>query len=142
MQFANILLPVDGSEHSDHAVDYAIYVAKLSGARVTAVCCYESYPNYYEVSQSARDEVKEKMIKKSDKVIQKAQKKLQDAGIDCTAQALPGAAGTVLSGLARTGEYDLMIMGSHGRSNIAGMFLGSVTHRVINKIFCPILIVP
>jgi hypothetical protein len=41
MQIKNILLPVDGSIYSDHATAYAVYLARLSGAHITAVCCHE-----------------------------------------------------------------------------------------------------
>ena len=38
--------------------------------------------------------------------------------------------------------YDLIVMGSHGHSDISGLFLGSVTHKVLNTIYCPVLVVP
>ena len=41
MQIKNILLPVDGSIYSDHAAAYAVYLARLSGAHITTVCCHE-----------------------------------------------------------------------------------------------------
>lgn len=43
--------------------------------------------------------------------------------------------------MAKTGDFDLIVMGSHGHSDIAGLFLGSVTHKVLNKVYCPVLIV-
>jgi len=48
----------------------------------------------------------------------------------------------MLSSLAKSKEFDLIVMGSHGHSDIAGLFLGSVTHKVLNTIYCPVLVVP
>ena len=57
-------------------------------------------------------------------------------------ETVSGAPGYVLTKMAKSGDYDLIIMGSHGHSDIAGLFLGSVTHKVLNTIYCPVMIVP
>ncbi len=46
MQISKILLPVDGSSYSNHATEHAVYLAKLSGAHIKAVTCYESARQY------------------------------------------------------------------------------------------------
>lgn len=142
MQFTHILLPVDGSSYSKDATDYAVYLAKLSGARVTAVCCYEWCSNLYEVTQSAIDELKDKLRKNSEQIIDETKEKLAEAGIDYAAKTVSGAPGVVLTKMIKSKEFDLVVMGSHGHSDIGGLFLGSVTHKVLNKIYCPVLIVP
>jgi nucleotide-binding universal stress UspA family protein len=142
MQFTHILLPVDGSKFSNDATDYAIYLAKLCHARVTAVCCYEWCSNLYEVTQSAIDELKEKLRKNADQIIKDTEEKLRGNGIEYEAKTVSGAPGTVLTKMIKTKEFDLVVMGSHGHSDIAGLFLGSVTHKVLNTIYCPVLIVP
>jgi nucleotide-binding universal stress UspA family protein len=142
MQFTHILLPVDGSTYSKDATEYALYLAKLSGARITAVCCYEWCSNLYEVTQSAIDELKEKLRRNSEEIINETGAKLKEAGIDYQAKTVSGAPATVLTKMIKTKEFDLVVMGSHGHSDIAGLFLGSVTHKVINTIYCPVLIVP
>ncbi|MBE0583309.1 MAG: universal stress protein, partial [Desulfofustis sp.] len=138
----HILLPVDGSTYSKDATDYAIYLAKLSGARITAVCCYEWCSNLYEVTQSAIDELKEKLQKNAEEIVTETEEKIKEAGIDYQAKAVSGAPGTVLPKMIKSKEFDLVVMGSHGHSDNAGLFLGSVTHKVINTIYCPVLIVP
>ncbi len=142
MQITHILLPVDGSSYSRDATEYAVYLAKLSGARVTVVCCYEWSSNLYEVTQSAIDELKDKLRKNSEQIIAEAAVKLKEAGIDHEAKIVSGAPGIVLTKMIKSKEFDLVVMGSHGHSDIGGLFLGSVTHKVLNKIYCPVLIVP
>jgi nucleotide-binding universal stress UspA family protein len=142
MQINNILLPVDGSNHSGHAVEYAIYLAKLSGARITVVNCYEMLDTALEVSGVFAKQVREAAEKQAAGVLAKATDLIKLAGVAYTDKAVWGTPGKVLTDLAKSKEFDLIIMGSHGHSDIAGLFLGSVTHKVLNTIYCPVMVVP
>jgi nucleotide-binding universal stress UspA family protein len=142
MQITNILVPVDGSSFSVHAVECAIDLAKVSGARVCAVNCYELLDASLEVSGVFAKEVTKSVEDQSNKVLEKAAQQLQEAGVDFTTKSILGSPGKVLPDLARSKEFDLIIMGSHGHSNITGLFLGSVTHKVLNTIYCPVMVVP
>ena len=142
MKITKILLPVDGSSYSSNAVDYAIYLAGLSGAHVTAVCCYEWLGGLTEVVSSVAEELKDKLRIQAEAVLEDASLRLTDNDIDHETRPVSGAPGTMLSNLAKSKEFDLIIMGSHGHSDIDGLFLGSVTHKVLNTIYCPVLVVP
>jgi len=142
MKLSRILLPVDGSSYSNNAIDHAIYLAGLSGARVTAVCCYEWLGGLTEIVGSVAEELKEKMRLQAEAVLEEAARKLTDNNIAHDTRPVSGAPGRMLSNLAKSKEFDLIIMGSHGHSDIAGLFLGSVTHKVLNTIYCPVLVVP
>ena len=142
MRISHILLPVDGSSYSDNAIDYAIYLAKLSGAQVTAVSCYEWLGGTPDITESVLSNLKEKLKQQADTVLGDAGRRLTENGITYTTRSISGAPGTMLSNLAKSKEFDLIVMGSHGHSDIAGLFLGSVTHKVLNTIYCPVLVVP
>ena len=142
MRISNILLPVDGSTYSDNAIEHAIYLAGLCGARVTAVCCYEWVGGLYEINGSVVEELRGKLKDQAEEVLAGAAEKLSRSGIDYETRPISGAPGTMLSNLAKSKEFDLIVMGSHGHSDIAGLFLGSVTHKVLNTIYCPVLVVP
>lgn len=142
MRIAKILLPVDGSIYSDNAIDYAVYLAGLSGAHVTVVSCYEWLCDFPEISESVMNKLKEKLRSGTESVLKAAADKLAEKGIAHDTRSIPGSPGTMLSNLAKSREFDLIVMGSHGHSDIAGLFLGSVTHKVLNTIYCPVLVVP
>ncbi|MGI9537153.1 MAG: universal stress protein [Desulfocapsaceae bacterium] len=142
MKISKILLPVDGSIYSDNAVEHAVYLADLCDAHVTAVCCYEWLGGLTEINGSMVEELKGKLRLQAESVLETAGRMLADSGIRYDTRPLSGAPGTMLSNLAKSKEFDLIIMGSHGHSDIAGLFLGSVTHKVLNTIYCPILVVP
>lgn len=142
MQFTHILLPVDGSVYSENAARYAVYLAKMSGARITAVSCYEWCGHMVEMSEAVIEELKKKLAKESRTILEETSELLKKEGVEHEIKLERGAPGTVLTELAKSKEYDLIIMGSHGHSDIAGLFLGSVTHKVLNTIYCPVLVVP
>ena len=142
MKFTHILLPVDGSSYSDHAIEYAVYLAEKTGAKVTAVSCYEWLGSMTELNDSLVETLKENIARQAAEVLEETEKILSAADIDHEVRILSGAPGTMLTNLAKTKEFDLIIMGSHGHSDIAGLFLGSVTHKVLNTIYCPVLVVP
>ncbi len=142
MSIKRILLPFDGSSHSQNATKYALSLAKLYGAHVTIVCCYEFRGNMPEVRELLIKDVKTNMKAEAKKTLQKAGSVFENQGVNFTLDAIEGAAGYVLTNLAKSKEFDLIIMGSHGHSDIAGLFLGSVTHKVLNTIYCPVMVVP
>ena len=142
MQITHILLPVDGSSYSDNATEYAIYLANKTGAKITAVSCYEWLGFMSEINETIDDTLKERVAKQAEEVLVKTDKILNEADINHEIRLLSGAPGTMLSNLAKSKEFDLIIMGSHGHSDISGLFLGSVTHKVLNTIYCPVLVVP
>ena len=142
MQISKILLPVDGSTYSDHATEYAIYLARLMNAHITAVSCYEWLGHMVDIPESVVEELKQNLKKQAADVLEKTSQTLDKEGIDHTVKTMSGAPGTMLTNLAKSKEFDLIIMGSHGHSDIAGLFLGSVTHKVLNTIYCPVLVVP
>lgn len=142
MTIKRILLPFDGSSHSQNATKYALSLAKLYGAHVTIVCCYEFRGNMPEVPELLIKDVKTNMKAEAKGTLQKAGDVFENQGVKFTLETIEGAAGYVLTNLAKSKEFDLIIMGSHGHSDIAGLFLGSVTHKVLNTIYCPIMVVP
>ena len=142
MQISKILLPVDGSTYSDHATEYAIYLARLMNAHITAVSCYEWLGHMVDIPESVVEELKQNLKKQAADVLEKTSQTLDKEGIDHTVKTMSGAPGTMLTNLAKSKEFHLIIMGSHGHSDIAGLFLGSVTHKVLNTIYCPVLVVP
>lgn len=142
MKIEKILLPYDGSVHSRHATDYALNLAKLFGAHVTIVHCYDWRAGISEVPDSLVHDFESKGKKEAKEILRKAEEIFEKQGVKYTLETAAGSPGYVLAKRAESKEYDLIIMGSHGHSDIAGLFLGSVTHKVLNTIYCPVMVVP
>ncbi|SDO58531.1 universal stress protein [Desulforhopalus singaporensis] len=142
MKIKNILLPYDGSEHSINAARYALELAKIAGAHVTIVNCYEWRLSISEVPSSIVTNLQENCRKEAEKLLEKPDAIFADQGVEYKLEAIDGSPSIVLTKMAKSKEFDLIIMGSHGHSDIAGLFLGSVTHKVLNTIYCPVMVVP
>lgn len=142
MKIEKILLPFDGSVHSVNASQYALNLAKLFRAHVTIVNCYQWRGNMPEVPELLVKDLKTKMKAEAEEILKKAIGIFENQDVQFKVETREGPAGQVLAKLAQSKEYDLIIMGSHGHSDIAGLFLGSVTHKVLNTIYCPVLVVP
>ena len=141
MQIKNILLPVDGSIHSNHATEYAVYLAGLSGANITAVCCHELCNYKQDVGELLVSELQINVEKQAAEVLKSTAEIIKETGIEYTTKNISGAPGKVLVSLAESREYDLIVMGSHGHSEILGLHLGSVTLKILRTIHCPVMVV-
>lgn len=143
MKFEKILLPFDGSAYSMNATKYALELAKRYGAHVTIIHCFDEWDaSVSEIPDSLLEEIRANKKEEAETLLKKAKGIFENQGVEFTTEAVAGSPGYVLSSRSKSKEYDLIIMGSHGHSDIAGLFLGSVTHKVLNTIYCPVLIVP
>jgi len=142
MKIEKILLPFDGSVHSTNAADYALNLAKQFGAHVTIAYCYDWRGDTSEVPEFLVDDLKSNRKKEAKKVLSTAEGIFENQGVDYKLDIIAGSPGYALAKQAKSKQYDLIIMGSHGHSDLAGLFLGSVTHKVLNTIYCPVLVVP
>ena len=142
MKIKKILLPFDNSVHSINAAHYALNLAQQMEAQVSIVHCYEWEASIIEVPSPLLKDIESTSKKRAEDILTTAREIFNDRGVEYTAEAIYGSPARVLLEHSKSKEYDLIIMGSHGHSNISGLFLGSVTHKVLNTIYCPVLVVP
>ena len=131
MAYNRILLPVDGSEHSMHAVAHAVSLVREGGEIVVATVL-PPIPNV--IGGDARKEAEE-AVKTDASLIAKDNIACREKIVLHTSTA---------EGIIETAEdmkCDLIVMGSRGRSDIEGLLLGSVTHKVLTLATVPVLVV-
>jgi nucleotide-binding universal stress UspA family protein len=139
-----VLHPSDFSTASGAAFKKAIDMAKASRAELLVAhvispmvpVTSEGYlpPKMYdEIAASNRAWAKKQL----DRLVAKA----RQAGVRATALLAEGAAHEQIIRLARAKRADLVVMGTHGRSGLARLFLGSVAGRVVTAARCPVLTV-
>jgi nucleotide-binding universal stress UspA family protein len=131
-----ILLAVDGSEHSKRAIPLAADIARKSKGTVVVVHVREHQVARGPVwERESEDEVK--------KLLEGVIGELKSAGIEAKSearQALLGRAAQGICDAADEHEAGLIVMGSRGLSDFQGLLLGSVTHKVIQLARCPVLV--
>jgi nucleotide-binding universal stress UspA family protein len=141
-----VVVGVDGSKHAEAALQFAAEEAALRGARLRVVHAWQApvleFPKDQADSADAIPGLLRAMSDDADGVVQKAMalvKELQPS-VSCEPRVVEGHAGSVL--LEEAGGAALIVVGSRGRSDFAGMLLGSVSHQVLHHASCPVTVVP
>lgn len=143
--FKHILLATDGSAASDHAATLAVGLARTHGAKLTALYVADPYPYIgvgeinpmgYQAYTAAAQQLAAQAHAKVDALC-------KQGGAPVTLQVRlveEMAAATGIVQTARDEAADLIVMGSHGRSGIARLMLGSVATKVVAESTVPVLV--
>jgi len=137
-----ILLAVDGSECSLRAVNYLAKHFRRFGDDLKLTLLHVDVPFLQRVVTELGQEIVAQLHKEnSEHALKGARSKLKRAQIPYEEKTLVGDVGESIANLAQAGKYDMVIMGSHGRSAFSGLLMGSVTTKVIAHCSVPVLAV-
>jgi len=140
-----IVVGVDGSPASKHALRWAARQAQLTGAMLEAVMTWEAPVTPYGIwdgydnglqTQKALEEVVHEVLGGTEVLINGVG---EIDGLKVVATAVPGRPATVL--LEESEGAELLVIGSRGLGAFAGMFLGSVSEHCIAHAPCPVVVV-
>ncbi len=139
MIFSKILIPVDDSRHSDSAVTYGSSLAEISGAKVILLHCHRPVPTGLGEPnfQKAIDDA----TRESYAIIERHSSTLTAKHIEFTEKIVGGSTAKTIKSIAESEGCDLIVMGSKGKSDLEGLVVGSVTHKVLHLAPCPVLII-
>ncbi|XPV77464.1 MAG: universal stress protein [Desulfovibrio sp.] len=138
MRYQKILIPVDGSIHSKSALKEAVELAKLSNGELLVLHCQRTVP--LSLGEPNVQQFIEKLKKKSDEVLNPLDEMLTTAGVSYELRTIGGETATVIADVAKRENFDLIILGSKGKSDLEGLILGSVTHKVLHIAPCPVMV--
>lgn len=139
-----ILVALDLSEHSDAVLAVAVEMARKMGARLTLIHLASPDPDFvgFEVGPtSVRDARAHELREEHDKLQAWASQQRAD-GIDARALLVQGPTAEGIVAEAKKLNADIIVLGSHSKSRVSELVLGSVSHAVLKMSPLPILIVP
>ncbi|CAG1066187.1 Putative universal stress protein [uncultured bacterium] len=138
--FTNILLPVDFTEYSEKASEYALMLAKRDDAELHVVHVVSVSDDIIPLVSSM--EFEKKAAKKAQEELKKfAARKFK--GYDKVKTAvLSGVPYREILGAIKSSKCDLVVMGSYGKGGIDRLLVGSTTERILRKSTCPVLVIP
>ena len=139
---ARIVVGIDGSPGSLHALSWAAREARLRSATLEVVAAW-TYPTLVLLVPVAPDPPLVKTLRKQAReMIESALEKVADdvAGIDIDCRALEGDTPAVL--LERAKSADLLVVGSRGLGGFRGLLLGSVSQQCVQHASSPVAVVP
>ncbi len=134
-----ILFATDGSVHSEKALKEAINLAKTCSTKLYVVSVIEVNPEYAALAP----QVVEKSEQETKEIIDAVKKSAEKEGIDVETVVHEGEeAWRFIVDEAKNKNIDMIVMGSHGRTGLSRLLMGSVTARVIGHAHCKVLVVP
>lgn len=138
-----ILLPVDDSTRTQRLLDYMAAHEETFGPRheYSVLTVVAPIPARVAILLS-RSKMDDCYREDAQKALQPVRAFLEDKGWPVNATFAVGHASSVIAECARSGKYGLMVMGTHGRSALGGLVLGSVTTGVLSRCKLPVLLVP
>ena len=128
-QSRRLLLPVDGSPHTQAATGYVARYARLLGQGTVIVLHVQS--------PSAGNAAAEP----GQKIVHDVRSILDEAGVPCTVRIEAGEPAQAISHVAAAGQADEIVMGSRGLGQWRGLVIGSVAHKVLQQVDLPVTIV-
>jgi nucleotide-binding universal stress UspA family protein len=138
-----ILCPVDLSASSTAVLSWARLIAEAFESRVEILYAdWSEPPRYFTEGQlSTLDSEAQRERQMLEQDLHDLGEKILGPHISFTVSVVEGHAVDVILGRLRKSSPDLVVMGSHGRSGVARLLLGSVAENVVHEAHCPTLIV-
>lgn len=134
-----ILVPLDGSKNSIRGLEMAITLARQCGAIITGV--YSIYAPPHSEFRGVGS-VEKALNKKVKKIMEEAKTKAAQNGIVFKERLMRGEIGYNIIKLAHEKDkFDIIVIGSRGRSSAKEIFFGSTSNYVIHTSKIPVLIV-
>jgi nucleotide-binding universal stress UspA family protein len=129
--FTNILVAMDGSEASQRALSQSVDLAKLYNAKLHTIYVVET-GLFSSLPMEGTVEIMYSVLEKEgDEVMERAKVYATGKGITVITHLKQGHAGSEILALAEEEKSDLIIVGSHGKSNTDRLLIGSVSTFVV-----------
>jgi nucleotide-binding universal stress UspA family protein len=145
IEIRRILCPIDFSDYSRHALDYALAIARWYESTITVMHVFSAVPvaayapgapGFESIVLTGAD--RDQLLVGMKRFIETE----STEGIPIEAIIREGSAAGEILRQAADLKADLLIMGTHGRSGFERLLLGSITEKVLRKATCPVLTVP
>ena len=140
-----ILIGVDDSPHSRAAVEYVRNMAWPKGSEIKVLAVVQPVFVLYSLADvpvpAQTAEQSDQVVRFHQETAARAERELQAAGLKTEARILTGDPRTELVEAAIAEKADLLIVGSHGRTGIARLLMGSVASYVVTHAPCSVLVV-
>jgi nucleotide-binding universal stress UspA family protein len=136
MGWERILVATDGSPHSNTAVQKAVDFAHSCGGKLTAVSVVDVLPEMYAEAPALIDD----LTKKAKGYVEEVKRMAEASGVETQTYVREGESYRTIIDLAEQDNAGLIVMGSHGRTGLKRLLMGSVTEKVIGLAHCPVLV--
>ena len=140
----NIVLPVDFSEATDKLLEGALKFAKETRGKICLIHVAPADIGFAigDMGFQYFPEVEQNEIKQELQSLNNLEQRILAEGVDCDHLLKQGVAGDIILEYAKEKNAAYMVMGSHGRSGIYDVFVGSLTKELTRRATIPVLVIP
>ena len=138
MSFHNILVPTDGSEFTKSAVDKALELAQLVDGKLTALYVVDGSA-YNRSNADTNTNPYDTSEKEGIYATSYVEEKGREMGIIVEIKIVEGNPAKTI--LQESENYDLIVMGTLGRTGLSKLIMGSVAEKVVQNAKCPVMVV-
>ena len=144
-QIRRILYATDFSKASARALDEAVSLAKQNHAELLVVHVIEPAGQYAAGEDFGGAELYMKLEEAAEqdaqRSMQKLMGKLKQARVNAKSLLLKGLAHEQIVKAAKSRKANMIVIGTHGRTGLSKLFMGSVAGRVVSLASCPVVTV-
>ncbi len=139
----SILVPVDFSDSSKYALNYAISVATTFGSSLILVYVVEPavYPADLGFGQVTLPNIERELAERGKSELNELVKSRVGKNLNCRTIVRTGKPSQEILYTAREEKIDLIVIATHGHTGVEHMIFGGTTEKVVKKAPCPVLIV-
>lgn len=146
MSYQHILVAVDGSPTSEHAVAQATDLARATGGHIRLLHVLDpmAHVSGFERPEVYRQDVLPRLHMQAQALLQQTQQRVEQHGVavDCMLiDNLNARVADLVVEHAKTWGADLIVLGTHGRRGLARMLMGSDAEQVARTACAPVLLV-
>ena len=142
--YDTILMPVDGSDVSSHALDEGLKLASALGSGVILMYVVDmtiaTMPEA-ELGMSNIEVMRKSFVEQGEKVVRVAGEAAAAKGVRFETVIAEGDVQDEILGMAEEKKVELIIIGTHGRRGLNRLLLGSVAESVSKRAHCPVLLI-
>jgi universal stress protein A len=141
LEVRTIVCPVDFSETSRRALEYAAAMAEKCGSTLSVVHVVEDVPALTAYAGVVTRSLREEMEDSARRDLGEWVSGLGPVAAQARLAVIRGTPYKAIVEFAKREKADLIVMGTHGRSGFEHAFFGSVAERVLRRAPCPVLVV-
>jgi nucleotide-binding universal stress UspA family protein len=138
-----ILVPTDGSVHALRALDYAIDMVKLMGnnASISLLSVHDDTGLKHIKKHFPKGTIENFLHDLSVKELKSSKSNLGKSSLDHEVIIKTGHVAGEIVKVAKSGKFDLIVMGAKGRSMVTDLLIGSVAQRVLSTTQVPVTLI-
>ena len=141
MPIQRMLVPLDFSPYAEQALAYAIDLAQTLRAHFTLLHVIHLIPLAMGDMLASSLAVYLQVVEtEAQQQMHTAQARVQQVGLRCDTLIVQGVPFQTIVDTARDREVDLIVMGTHGRTGLTHVLMGSVAEKVVRLAPCPVLV--